>query len=293
MKKKNKEYSSRRNFMKKIVAGGTLAATSGHVNAAPPPKPGSIIDHPANSKFKGKRKTPGWLPDTTEIDGEYVFLDEALYLSDGAPRIFDAFPVPNRYPIPDAQGKPTDPPGDAFAEPTGGTAERWNQFNTWILGGPFNKKPKDSFDHLLEVLADHVRKYNAALYWMRRQHLHENHGNDINKNKLPPRNPGNPDESADLPPPGGYEQSIQAAQQKWKKAVFDLKKVLSGTYDPPIQPPTNYTVFKNIWADFIRVNDYIVSMRVIAEASENKIGILELGGSSSSHISISSAFKGG
>jgi hypothetical protein len=296
MKKNNKTYTSRRDFVRKVVAGSAVAALANEeVNAAAEPKPGGQIDHPRNSNFKGKRKTPGWLPDTTEIDDEYLFLDEAILLSDTNPRKFDAFPVPNRFPIPDAQGNPTQPQGNPFQEPRGGTAEQWNQFNAWILGGPFNKKANNPFDHLIEVLADRARRYNAALYWMRRLHLYENHPNQINQS--PPMNPGNPDEVATPPPSAGYHRAIRAAQSKWKRAVFDLKAVLSGDYDPPQGAAADFVIFENIWADFLRVNDYIVSMRVVAQADpaatvlgKGNMNTFELGGSSSSHISVSSAF---
>jgi hypothetical protein len=225
------------------------------------PRPGEIVDQPPGSAFKGKRRVPGWLSHKTLFNGEYVFPDEALKTS---PAGIVAFPPPG---------------GDqnAFVEPLpSDDAETRNRFNSWILGSPFINSGKGLFDPLLERIANCVRNYNAALYWMRRLHLLEN---AEHIDTPPPRNPHGDKDDPPMPPgTKPTAEQILNAQEDWKTAVNNLDKAL--------EPPS--PLFQQIFADMIQVNGYIVSMRVVAQLAPPGS---EFGGSSSSHISISSAFS--
>lgn len=234
-------------------------------------KPGGIEDHPTGSKFKGKLKTPGWLPDKTEYDEESVFLEEAIFRHQE--RGLAAFPPPNHFGLP--WDEPNPPP--AFEEPQDNDPARWKTFNQWILGGSFTQKQNDAFDVLLEDILKRVRKYNAALYWMRRLHFHEN----ADPNKIltkPPRNPNGDQDYGKEPKDWNFDKLVPVAQANWKTAITELHGILTNG-----KPP-----FKHLLGDVVRVNDYIISIRVIAQ---DKAWPDQLGGSSSSHISISSAFS--
>jgi len=289
MKGSNKNNASRRAFIKtaaQVAVGSTL------VGCACPPKgkklsatgkPGGHAPHPQGSKFKGELKLPGWLPDTTVIDEQYLFLEEALHKGTGG---FDAFAAPRTAAGAFQEPLPTDSP------------DKWNSFNSWILGAPFTKKPGDDFDALLEEIANCARRYNAALYWMRRLHLYE-------KAKLlnipistpPLRNPhGDHDRGPNDDPAKwtdeDFKRMIPEAQKDWNMAVKGLDSVLKRTGS-----------LGSIWADMIQVNDYIVSMRIVSQttyADPPKSANAELPtkpktvpyiGGSSSHISVSSALS--
>jgi len=311
MKESKNNDSSRRDFIKtsaKIALGSTLVggvtpqqkAQGAPANQIPGeqvigrPGPDDPADHPEKQKyFKGKMKLPGWLPDTTEFPGDdmksYTFFPEEAIHQDKT-NGFDAF-------LPPGSQSPFE---DPFP----------------ILGAPFNKDPNDpnnKFNLLVEEIARCARNYNAALYWMRRLHFHLKHslyGSAFRINTAPPRNPhGNKDEDPNndlanwkspdflIPDPTDNQNPIAKAQTRWKAAVADLKNALTPEFDTPPttppHPPYPTKPFKQIWADMVQVNRYIISMRIVADeqAYTGDPSIRELGGSSSSYISISSAFS--
>jgi hypothetical protein len=269
--------TSRRDFIKKsaqtVVAATVAVYSTPTVNAAAPSenltaKPaqqGAPKANPPPSQIKPP-KPPGWHPDPPDNDGNYFFTDEAIFQhrSQG----FDAFPTPGSFPS-----------GDPFEEASD---------KAWILGVPFKKKENDKFDDLIEEIAKKARHYNAALYWMRRLHFHEKVLiNSLAVHSAPPRNLHGDDDS-DGPDWKDWDLSyvqgkVKSAQTKWNTAVGELKEVLDRK-DSPFQ-------FK--WVDMIQVNGYIVSMRVVTrnDSPIGEPGVREFGGSSSSHVSITSPFS--
>src|SRR5258708_418341 len=125
-----------------------------------------------------------------------------------------------------------------------------------MLGAPFTKKDKDEFEDVLDKIAGRVRRYNAALYWMRRLHFHEKISLlKIKIKNAPPRNPNGDNDNGANDDPNNWKdayfvQKIPAAQEEWKQAVDSLNNLLDGTDSS----------FKYIFADMVQVNDYIVSM---------------------------------
>lgn len=285
MNQTNKKNRSRRSFIKsatQLAVGSTLVGsveTKSAENATPttsnggqaatglgltPPKPGQHIPHPPGSKFKGQRRVPGFLPSTDVDSGHLLFPEEAISTNLG----LNAFPTPN------SQGNDFDEPSSTAS------AQDWNTFNAWMLGGPFTNKGSE-FDQLLENLANQVRKYNAALYWMRRLHFYETLTLGHLAKTKPPRNPHG-DKDGNVPPSQwNFGTLITAAQANWDTESGNLNYMLNN-------PGAS---FDYLLADMIQVNDYIVSMRVVAQPKHGPLNIFELGGSSSSHISISSAFS--
>jgi hypothetical protein len=299
MKASNENDGSRRDFIltsAKIAIGSTLtgaimpqAVAQGDGEKTPPgpaPGPGDPADHPGGEQyFKGKMKWPGWLPDKATDPGNdnlnhHRFPEEAIHKGDNG---FDAFPVPG-----------TQAP---FEDPIP------------FLGVPFDDTPgnlNSNFDKLLGNITNCARNYNAALYWMRRLHFHlkaKLYPKDFIINTAPPRNPhGDDDPNNDLaswdlkrfdPAQTPIDNPVTKAQAAWEGAVTALTNALTPGFDvPPTIPPHPTKFFKQIWADMVQVNGYIVSARVVAVGVNDKgQHARELGGSSSSHISISSAFS--
>jgi hypothetical protein len=260
MKEANNNDSSRRDFIKtsaKIALGSTLVSGVGPKASAQPTPPSDLGDHPSGSNFKpGRLKLPRWLPDQRVEGGFYLFPEEAVRKDKN--KGLEAFPPPGYFPGPFEEG-------------------------SWILGVPFKKDPKSLFDTLIDNILSAVRRYNAALYWMRRLHFHEKAILlNIPISFPPPRNPngdkdGGPTDDLTKWTTGAFKTAIGNAQTDWKNITDQLNDLLFAKPDPN---------FPQIWADMIQVNGYIVSMRVVA-APDAK----EMGGSSSSHISISSAFS--
>jgi hypothetical protein len=281
MKESKNNDSSRRDFIKtsaKIALGSTLVGgvapqagsqanqPTNSAPASPPPRAGKSAPHPGKlgDYFRGQMKLPGWLPDTTVN----LYPEEAIHRdSDNG---FDAFVPPNdKNPFENA---------------------------VLILGSPFDKDPNKytDFEKLLAEIAHSARRYNAALYWIRRLHFHLRAVSDVafKINTAPPRNPNGDDDDPNhdvskwkLPefgdPNDPSSQPTRKAQDKWEQAVKDLNNSLTAPKHG----------FNQIWADMIQVNGYIVSIRLVADTnSTGGIGILEMGGSSS-HISLSSAFS--
>jgi hypothetical protein len=293
MKESKNNDSSRRDFIKtsaKIALGSTLAGavtppevTAQGTNINLKYNHGDHVDHPGGQKyFKGKMKLPDWLADTSVEKGDdnkdyFLFPEEAIHQDKNYG--FDAFFPPG-----------TQAP---FEDPIP------------ILGAPFNKDPNSHFDLLLSNIALWARNYNAALYWMRRLHFHLKHRlfpKDFKINTAPPRNPhgDNDDPNHDVSEWQLNEFNdantlpIKQAQERWGDAITKLNGFLATPQDVVLPDGTPKT-FKQVWADMVQVNGYIVSIRLVADEKDynplSKLGVLEMGGSSSSHISISSAFS--
>lgn len=241
-------------------------------------KLGPVKPQPAGSKFTLPLRMPGWHADTQ--GAKKLFPEEALLGKVG----FHAFPVP-KHPV--VKGK-------AFAEPGAGASDTaWIAFNQWILGEAIPANPISKFDTLLAEIAKRVRRYNAAMYWARRLHFHEN---ATPVAIVPAANPDGPKDERDLgaspldktdPRFSGW---VSNAEGEWSGAVDGLNAILA-------DDPAGYG-FVGVMADMIEVNGYIVSMRIVASdakgaetLSDDERRILEFGGSSSSHVSVSSAFS--
>jgi len=250
-------------------------------------KLGAITDQPPDSAFALKRRMPGWRPDTQANCAVKLYQEEALGVLDGKWLPF---------PPPEVSASARSRKKRSFAEPgKRATAADWNKFNTWILGHPIDgSKP---FDDFLREIADQVRRYNAALYWMRRLHFVENAPPG---SPPPPRNPAGDKDDPDPdhptqplepldPSSPKFDIYVMSAERAWKREVARLNQILGGH---------TQSRFTDIVADMVEVNSYIVSMRIIAnENTSGPIGNIhrprteELGGSSSSHVSISSALS--
>lgn len=224
------------------------------------------------SPFTMDLRIPGWRPDADD-DGrgnrKEIYIEEAVGLLNDH---LLAFPNPRS-----ARGD--------FEEPDPGDLD---DFNRWILGGAINDTPKSPFDELLLKLAQLARNYNASLYRLRRLHFYVYHGST---SKLPPKNPhGDPE----LPPPAGtgtqsIEELVKEAEADWNNVTREINVFLDEPY-PAADP------LKIIAADMVEVNSYIVSIRVVADTVKNikereAKRKMEIPGSSSSHISLSSTFS--
>ena len=298
--KSNKQIStSRRAFLKTAATMGTAAAigsssirnaTAARSEQTRKKKPrenneskkiGPIEDQPQQSVFRKleRRRMPGWRGDTL---GRFLTGDETFY-PEQLLRVENGHYDPFGHVNPNAnilKPPPPDPPQDP--EELRKWQQQWLEFNTWVLGAPRKTEKRTTFDDFLDEIGNRVRRYNAALYWMRRLHFHEN---DIPISKPPDYNENGDDEKdlPDLSTTDGkekFEALAKKAVARWEKAVKDLNQILAG------EGEWERREFEDTNADMIEVNGYIVSMRVISKP-ENR----ELGGSSSSHISISSAFS--
>jgi hypothetical protein len=248
-------------------------------------------------------RMPGWYPDAIPIstrDGtepEYVFPDEAIkYVSPGealsrsVPAGFYPFPVPHSE---DIHG--TDTP---FLEPK--DASDWTRFNRWIYGHaiPEPARGEALLTTLIRHLADHVRRYNAALYRLRRLHFY----NTVSSRNsgpsptipLPPQNPHGDPSDFPLPAPDSdrFCELAKDAEKEWTTVTTVLNAFIEAEFPPPgsTPPGSNAPKLKIEAADMIEVNGYIVSMRVVASDPEKPVRPNEVGGSSS-HVSVSSAFS--
>jgi hypothetical protein len=145
-----------------------------------------------------------------------------------------------------------------------------------ILGNvlPTEDRAKNPFTILLREIADLVRMYNLTLYELRRFHYLKKF-----KESLPKNTHGN---QPDLPPLSDpdFDKKAQAAETTWTKAARDLDVFIDSGAS-----------MRLVAVDMVQVNKYIVSMRVVALQSTPDLHIFEAGGSSSSHVSISSAFS--
>jgi hypothetical protein len=121
---------------------------------------------------------------------------------------------------------------------------------------------------------------------MRRLHFHEN--------ATPIKDPPAPNPNGDPPPYNDprnplpptprseFKDLVDKAKHEWLVAVKKLNALINGDdpdFDQNFYPTT---------ADMVEVNGYIVSMRIV---STERSRMLQIGGSSSSHIYISAAFS--
>jgi len=260
-------------------------------------KLGPIVPQPSNSPFNFPRRLPQWHSDVEEgACGEkiHLFLEEGLRRSDGK---FEPFPVPSVPKPPPGtsqkkgQIKQAQPEPSYFEEPKDPAG--WEQFNKWILGHGLSKIPPTDFDNLLSDLANLVRKYNACLYRLRRLHFYKHSDNKAGDSFPPPGPSEDPKETIDpVGDPAGFDWKVKVAQHDWTVATQNLDQFIDR------KPDKSYGGLAITSADMIEVNGYIVSMRIIANpaeptqpTTEGTVRIREVGGSSSSHISISSAFS--
>lgn len=239
-----------------------------------------IIQSPENSPFDLDTRPPGWLPDTVILPDtsppseQTLFLEEILeYTGRFAP-----FAHPRHPGTADQTDQIT-----AFLEPgEHGTCEDWNKFNKWILGYPIQDDQAGKnklFNNWLRLLCIKVRDYNRALYRLRRAHITGNTGPLPEMPQLP-NEPSGPD-------------SVEDLEEDWKKAVEKLNALISKQFN-------NDTGIVWPLCDMVEVNNYIVSIRVVAVDEEPPVESFagtsgtrarQVGGSSSSHISVSSAFS--
>src|SRR6185369_16501080 len=200
--------------------------------------------------FSLSRRMPGWFPDAADPrdDEDYLFPEEVIRHANGIPYPFKL-------------------PAIVRPEPH------------HILGGtiPTKDNAKTPFTFLIRELADKVRWYNITLYELRRfHHCWKFRTKDKDKNKPDPNPYGN---QPDLPDwdASTFKGSANTAQANWKKAAKALDDFIDGGAPGHGMPL--------VAVDMVQVNNYIVSMRVVALQSTTKLQehVLEAGGSSSSH----------
>lgn len=240
---------------------------------------------------------PGWKGDADTIPHRYLFPEEALRArSSLSPTAFDPFGPPegssgaslfsdNLFDARSSLG-PNPTPDDIAA------VNQWLAFSRWMLGAPFRgEPPATEFDKYLADLMRAVRIRNAKLYFMRRLHLAETSGGAADYEQYPP-NPHNSIGQQPEPPHvdgTNYDQWVDDAQKEWDEAA----KKLDALVDPKT-PGFPYS-FAEVIVEMVEVNGYIMSLRVVASPPASpptgSFESLEVGGSSSSHVRISSGFS--
>jgi len=170
-----------------------------------------------------------------------------------------------------------------------------------LLGHPFKHSESDSpgyhFDRYARLLLDAVRDYNRALYRLRRAHVYEEQPAAFR------RMPALPDESSNFEIRSDGRSTLPAElferiQNEFIRAAECLEVLLNvpnAGFPDPLN--NNLKVYVSGNVDCIRVNDYIISVRIGAHADRkeivatNDVEAREIAYSSSSHISVSSAFS--
>lgn len=224
-----------------------------------------------------------------------LFLDEAIGHKE-AQNIIEAY-VPFKLP---GHPKPsTVAPEVPFLEPyvnsaNPGTDAEWNVFNKWILGSPLDEKDEGNpnlFTEYIRELAILCRHHNAALYSMRRMHYALNAPIGSSEMQMNPN--GHADDKKAVPSSVtlAFKTAVKEAENRWEDATRKLRNFIR---DGLSQEEENF----NIIADMIEVNNYVVSMRVVArspnsaqKSPNDMIRTREYTGISSSHVSLSSAFS--
>lgn len=210
-------------------------------------------------------------PSPTNPD-DMLFLEEALREDDKT-----------KLPLPFSNPVSTDEFGNLvpFLEPRSDDPRLWMQFNKWILGHSIPEKAagEPRMTTLLRELASIVRIYNAELYRLRRlRFFYDTNGTG----PQPPQNPHGLDEVLfDSTGPIStssqkFANYVDAAEKAWNQITTRLNEFI----DKP------YVDLKIEALDLVEVNNYVVSIRVVAKP----VGQGELVGSSS-HVSISSAYS--
>ena len=142
------------------------------------------------------------------------------------------------------------------------------------LGHPLTVKKGDSFDIYLAQLSNLVRYYNHWLYRLRRVKLRD-------KGHTPPL-------CHDMPRPPGHtagmgEDDEKRTDHQFTLAALELNKFLDGGFSDASGNDMKVIL------DPVRVNDYIVSMRVLASPAGGAALLRGVPGEpSSSHISLKS-----
>lgn len=219
--------------------------------------------NPTTPPLSIKVRKPGWRPDAIDVSGKRtnLFLEEAIggeKISGTSSLKAIAFPV-------------------QFAEVKNNCA--------WVLGTALHSPVKGQpFTILLNDLATLVRRYNAALYTLRRIKFYF----DLYKgpHDYPPSNPHGRDKELAGLSKAEIAALIPPSENDWDSKTTELNDFLDARTDG-FKDPERYLGFVFHAADMIEVNNYIVSMRVIVF---DKPGTGELVGSSS-HVSISSPFS--
>ncbi len=264
-------------------------------------KLGEVV--PNTAPFTFQKREPGWMPDMLDNSAgpggadQRLFLDEAIGHEEKNNTItkYISFKLPG-HPKPPALS-----PEEPFLEPfvdtaNPGTADEWNAFNKWILGGSLDVKNEDKpnpFTEYLRELTVLCRHHNAALYSMRRMHYAMNAPMGSSPMEMNPN--GYADDKKPVPSPTGsasdFNKAVKRAELRWDEATRNLRDFIRNG----MKAGENHL---KIIADMVEVNNYVVSMRVIAQspnsalaAPNNGIGTKEYTGISSSHISLSSAFS--
>jgi hypothetical protein len=232
------------------------------------------------SPFTQQTRVPGWAPDAvqdTNSQRKEVFIEEAIFSSGGA---LIPFPVPTS-------------DGNMFQEPASANDADWNDFNRWIHGSSASVGTSPSsidFNRWIVDLSNLARRYNASLYTLRRLHLHHK----TKGSSQMPVNPNGHDEPKLPPVDGGtnengktFKDLVVKAEGEWKCIVTEINAYLALIGSQGLAA-----------IEAVEVNGYVVSLRVLANfpsaggvVTQSKLHTLEVFGSSSSHISISSAFS--
>jgi hypothetical protein len=252
--------------MKTAKAKTTKAKAAAKKNRGQTPTYGlsSITSADPNTPFALPVRQPGWFPDGVD-DGttkrQRLFLEEVAGIT--PTDVLGTFPVEFDY---------------------DGTSKKW------ILGSHIDKTKSDDFSKFVRRLAVKIRQYNASLYRLRRLHFHWDYKDrKLQLTTFPTRNPHGdpkttPDPKNDLT---GFKKMLKDAEADWIKVTGQVNDLLEAAYSAG----NNFGV-QLLGADMIAANGYIVSMRVVANSpSAPGVPPPEMGGSDSSHVSVSSAFS--
>jgi hypothetical protein len=245
----------------------TFASLIGNKNRGQAPTYGLLSISAANTStpFTLPVRPPGWFPDGVDIGTvkhQRLFLEEVAGITQTG--LLETFPVEFDYT---------------------GTSKKW------ILGSRIDTTQSDDFTNLVRKLAVKVRQYNASLYRLRRLHFYWDYKDqDPRLVNFPEANPHGdpktkPDPINDLP---GFKKMAQDAEADWIKVSSQVNDLLQTA-----SSGGNNSGVTLLGTDMIAANGYIVSMRVVANPPSPPGVPLppEAGGSSSSHVSISSPFS--
>jgi len=157
----------------------------------------------------------------------------------------------------------------------------------WILGDalPAVDDPANSaFTRLLHDLARLARRYNAALYSLRR--LKFNFDLFGGAHSFPPANVHSRDQDLSRLTKDELRPLIAAAEADWREKADAINDFVDAK-SPEFKDPEKYQGFVFQAADMVEVNNYVVSMRVVVLFRPGPAQLI----GSSSHVSISSAFS--
>jgi hypothetical protein len=238
---------------------------------------------------------PGWRADTLDkfFQKDVKLYPEQALLMDTATGRFEPFGHVNPNLSLFQEPSPTFPDPNDPKKTKEQWLQEWLDFKSWSLGAPLNTTKPTAFDTFLAEIAERVRRYNAAMYWMRRLHFHEN---DVPIKDPPKWNKhGDKLEKLDNLTASDFQTLVTNAEQEWNDAVDSLNLLLAGNDPLPSSDSHSDQGFKFTSADMVEVNGYIVSMRIVSSQPQttSDYHTTQVGGSSSSHISISSAFSNG